>query len=101
MCARRSDERREAEVQEERMRIMTKARGFLATATVVLIASLTLAAQQPDRPAAPTAPAQTTIVGCLLSGPNPSGVPDTVTYNVGADRNGPRVAQGRRRSEHP
>ncbi len=64
------------------MRIMTKACGFLVTATVVLIASLTLSAQQPDRPAAPTAPAQTTIVGCLLSGPNPSGVPDTVTYKL-------------------
>jgi len=64
------------------MRITTKARGFTTTATVVLIASLSLAAQQPDRPAAPIAPAQTTIAGCLISGSNPSGVPDTVTYTL-------------------
>ena len=67
---------------QERMRIMTKAREFSIAATVVLTASLTLAAQQPDRRSAPAAPAQMTIVGCLQSGPNPSGVPDTVTYTL-------------------
>ena len=59
---------------------MTKASEFLIAATVVSMASLPLAAQQPDKPAPP--PTQMTIVGCLMSGPNPSGVPDTVTYTL-------------------
>ena len=59
---------------------MTKAHEFSIAATVVLFASLTVTAQQPDKPAPP--PTQMTIVGCLTSGPNPSGVPDTVTYTL-------------------
>jgi hypothetical protein len=64
------------------MSIMTTAGKVVTAAAVVSITSLTPAAQQPDRSAAPTAPAQMIIVGCLRSGPNPSGVPDTVTYTL-------------------
>lgn len=52
---------------------------FGSTACAVLIASLPLAAVQPSPQ--PT-PAPMTITGCLRSGPNPSGVPDTITYTL-------------------
>ena len=73
------------------MRIMTKARQFSTAATLVLIASVSLAAQQPERSSATAEPARMTIVGCLTSGPNPSGIPDPVTYTLEPIETAPAV----------
>jgi hypothetical protein len=52
---------------------------FTCAIGMAWIASLPLAAQQS---APQSAPAEMTITGCLKSGPNPSGIPDPVTYTL-------------------
>jgi hypothetical protein len=55
--------------------------GFLSATFVLLIASSVTGRQQAT-PRQPSPPAETTITGCLKSGPNPSGVPEPVTYTL-------------------
>ena len=63
---------------------MRAAKFRMATAAVVVaalgVAAQVLAGQTSQRPA--VQPAQMTLSGCLKSGPNPSGVPEAVTYTL-------------------
>jgi hypothetical protein len=54
-----------------------------AALLMTLAATVPGAAQQPPPQSPPTAPApKMALTGCLRAGPNPTGVPDTITYTL-------------------
>jgi hypothetical protein len=67
---------------------------FGTTMAVFGLAAALTAAQQPPAQPATTPPAIMTISGCLRAGPNPSMVPDSVTYTLEPIETAPVVSPG-------
>ena len=61
---------------------MIRPKTALLSATVVTLIASSAAGSQVPAERQPSPPAPMTIAGCLKSGPNPSGVPDPVTYTL-------------------